>query len=429
MGRSASLREDLTRHSAFRPSVSSKRRLGALYASSRPFQADASLASAAEGRKTCFQASGKFPDFPIVVETFRECLDDDLEMPRLREFLDAVASGAIRVETRCGEIASPFASELVFQFTAAYLYEWDEPRRNERTARGHASVDEDLPRCLCSIAWTSGRGLDPQAVGRVEARLRQRGRLPPLTVEEMSEILRTPGRPDGLGTDRPDGDVREGTQRAEQGGLDSGAGRDPRSPAAGSLAEESGLYDSAFGSSEELDFPSLGNNRQAIPANARPDRTDRPDHVVIPMGRRSRPRLARTLGGFGKRSPSLKMRLMDRAGLRERISTEIQRLTVANRRRESVAVRPEVFADFVAPSPACPSGRSAGRGAKGFELALEQLQGFATTAGFWESEILPRRVGDYPPSRGLMIGLRVDLGGGVRHSSGRDEPLAAIVAA
>ena len=72
---------------------------------------------------------GEFPDHPIVVETFRECLDDDLQMPRLRAFLDAIGGGSIRVATRAAELASPFASELVFQFTQAYLYEWDEPRR------------------------------------------------------------------------------------------------------------------------------------------------------------------------------------------------------------------------------------------------------------------------------------------------------------
>ncbi len=34
--------------------------------------------------KDLLQVVGKFADFPIVVETFRECLDSDLELPRLR---------------------------------------------------------------------------------------------------------------------------------------------------------------------------------------------------------------------------------------------------------------------------------------------------------------------------------------------------------
>src|SRR5204863_7730601 len=58
--------------------------------------------------KDLLQVVRKFPDFPIVVETYRECLNDDLDLPRLRAFLDGVASGATRVVARRGEVASPF---------------------------------------------------------------------------------------------------------------------------------------------------------------------------------------------------------------------------------------------------------------------------------------------------------------------------------
>ena len=40
--------------------------------------------------KDLLQVVRKFPDFPIVVETYRECLDDDLDLPALRAFLDAI---------------------------------------------------------------------------------------------------------------------------------------------------------------------------------------------------------------------------------------------------------------------------------------------------------------------------------------------------
>ena len=43
--------------------------------------------------KDLLQVVRKLPDFPIVVETYRECLDDDLDLPRLRAFLDAIAGG------------------------------------------------------------------------------------------------------------------------------------------------------------------------------------------------------------------------------------------------------------------------------------------------------------------------------------------------
>ena len=44
---------------------------------------------------------------------------------------------------RRGEIPSPFTSELIFQFTAAHLYEWDEPKRSDRQPV-RSVVDDDL---------------------------------------------------------------------------------------------------------------------------------------------------------------------------------------------------------------------------------------------------------------------------------------------
>ena len=41
--------------------------------------------------KDLLQVVRKMPDFPIVVETYRECLVDDLDLPRLRAFLDGIA--------------------------------------------------------------------------------------------------------------------------------------------------------------------------------------------------------------------------------------------------------------------------------------------------------------------------------------------------
>ena len=78
--------------------------------------------------KDLLQVARQFPDFPIVLETFRECLDEDLDLPRLRGFLDAVQAGSIRVVRRRGEVPSPMTQELIFGLTAAYVYSWDEPK-------------------------------------------------------------------------------------------------------------------------------------------------------------------------------------------------------------------------------------------------------------------------------------------------------------
>ncbi len=93
--------------------------------------------------KDLLQAVRKFPDFPIVVETYRECLDEDLDLPRLRTFLDDVASGTIRVATKSGNVPSPFASELIFRFTS----EIPATNGTEPRARTSRSSRPDRGRC------------------------------------------------------------------------------------------------------------------------------------------------------------------------------------------------------------------------------------------------------------------------------------------
>ena len=98
-------------------------------------------------------------------------------------------------------------------------------------------------------------------------------------------------------------------------------------------------------------------DRRAVPADARPDRPGRPDG---PLSDRARPRRP-TCSSAGPTSGEA-VRLGDpddpdddRWADRENLA-EIRRATVAVRRRESLAVAPEVFADFLLAPAARPSG-------------------------------------------------------------------------
>ena len=77
--------------------------------------------------------------------------------------------------------------------------------------------------------------------------------------------------------------------------------------------------------------------------------------------------------------------------------TEMRRATVAARRRESLAVQPEVFADFLLRRQHVHTA-IVGEGAAAVERVLEQLQGYGAAASLWENEILPRRVKGYRPA-------------------------------
>jgi ATP-dependent helicase Lhr and Lhr-like helicase len=106
----------------------------------------------------------KHPSFPIVLETFRECLQDVFDVPALKELLAGVQSRAIRVDTVETKRASPFARSLVFAYVAAYLYDGDAPI-SERRAQA-LSLDRGL------LAELLGQDelkdlIDPRAVDEV----------------------------------------------------------------------------------------------------------------------------------------------------------------------------------------------------------------------------------------------------------------------
>ncbi len=84
--------------------------------------------------------------FPILVETYRECLSDVFDLDALREVLAAVERREILVHAVETTRASPFASSLLFDYVAAYMYEGDAPLAERRA--GALALDRDLLREL-----------------------------------------------------------------------------------------------------------------------------------------------------------------------------------------------------------------------------------------------------------------------------------------
>jgi ATP-dependent helicase Lhr and Lhr-like helicase len=88
------------------------------------------------------QVARKYADFPVVLETYRECLQDVFDLPALRRLLSDLQSrrlDLVEVETAS---ASPYASSLLFDYVATYMYEDDTPLA-ERRAQALA-LDRDL---------------------------------------------------------------------------------------------------------------------------------------------------------------------------------------------------------------------------------------------------------------------------------------------
>ncbi|MCZ2402824.1 ATP-dependent helicase [Paenarthrobacter sp. Z7-10] len=157
----------------------------------------------------------KYPTFPIVLETVRECLQDVYDLPALKE----IAAGIERRELRIMEITtqqpSPFARSLLFGYVASFLYEGDSPLAERRAAA--LSLDPTLLSELLGRAELREL-LDPQVIAQTEAELqrlapgrRARGLegvadllrlLGPLSIEEVAARL-DPEADDGSSAGSP----------------------------------------------------------------------------------------------------------------------------------------------------------------------------------------------------------------------------------
>jgi ATP-dependent helicase Lhr and Lhr-like helicase len=112
--------------------------------------------------------ASKYPAFPILFETSRECLQDVFDVPALREVLGQLRSRAVRVVTVDTAKASPMASSLLFNWIAAYMYEGDAPLAERRAAA--LALDRDLLRDLLG-AEELRELLDPEVLADVELEL------------------------------------------------------------------------------------------------------------------------------------------------------------------------------------------------------------------------------------------------------------------
>jgi ATP-dependent helicase Lhr and Lhr-like helicase len=76
----------------------------------------------------------KYPDFPIVLEAIRECLQDVYDVPALTDLMHRVAQRRLRVVEVETATPSPFAASLLFGYVGAFMYEGDRPLAERRAA-------------------------------------------------------------------------------------------------------------------------------------------------------------------------------------------------------------------------------------------------------------------------------------------------------
>jgi len=105
-------------------------------------------------------------EFPLMVETFRECLNESLDVPNLRKVLKGLGSGHIEVRTLETKIPSPFSHSLLLVGQYGDFGNIPERERRSRMMHLHRELlrqilDEETLRNL----------LDEEAVENVDSRL------------------------------------------------------------------------------------------------------------------------------------------------------------------------------------------------------------------------------------------------------------------
>jgi ATP-dependent helicase Lhr and Lhr-like helicase len=349
------------------------------------------------------EVARRYADFPIVLETYRECLRDVLDVPGLQELLRSLHArevSLVEVET---PTASPFASSLLFDYVATYMYEGDTPNAERRAAA--LSLDRDLLRELLGQEELREL-LDADALRRVEDDLQHRSEITQATGRDgLHDVLRHVG---DLNAQEIAVRVFAGVDAApllaelerERRAIRLRVGGEQRWVA----ADEAGLYRDAL---------------SAAPPGGLPEAflADVPDALRVLVAR-----YARTHGPFT--SDELRERYGVDAGavLRElerdgeivrgelrpggsgrewcdvEVLRRLRRASLAALRKEIEPADQRALAAFLPSWQGVDRHPSAGAGIDRLREVLVPLQGLALPAEIWERDVLPRRTGAYSPS-------------------------------
>ena len=331
--------------------------------------------------QSLLQVARRYPAFPIILETYRECLQDVFDLPALKQLLQGLRARTIDVVDVETASASPYSASLLFDYVATYMYEDDTPPA-ERRAQA-LSLDRDLLREL--LGQEELRDLiDPGALEEVEGYLRG----DPRTPDHLHDVLRRRGdlREDEFASDLADSLIRD--RRAVLVRIAS----EQRLIA----AEDAGRYRDALGAMPPSGLPDVFLESEPEPLQSLVKRFARSRGPFTTgeanerFGRDVEPEL-RTL----EREEKL-VRGELRPGGTERewcdpdVLRRLRRASLAALRKEVEPAEQATLGRFL------PSWHGIDRRAT-LREALVPLQGLSLPVALWESDVLPRRVPNYRP--------------------------------
>jgi ATP-dependent Lhr-like helicase len=394
------------------------------------------------------QAVQEFPSFPILVETYRDVLQDAFDMPALARVLTDLSVGTIGVRSVETEMASPFASSLQFGFVMDWMYADDAPRAEQRAAI--LSLDRALLDELMG-----GEGADASTMAMLESMLaKRRGTAPGSRARTADELAALIDRAADVSLNELHErvatveDGRHGDPLYELIGRDRAIGIDVPAGTGEThrriiLAESYARYAAAFGE-DAVAMVYRGTTLQPAPAaDVLVEAMRRPAVTRIVARRELLVRFV-SLAGAISIDDVLARYDFDRAWVEERLEEWTRngrlvrgtfggdtttarwcsrRLLEQARRRELAHARTQIeavdlnrFSSFVQRwQHIDPAERLSGDA--GTTRVVRQMYGLPRPAEQWEREYLPARVDDYASetlSRLIAAGEMVWIGGGAR---------------
>jgi ATP-dependent Lhr-like helicase len=350
--------------------------------------------------QSLLEVAQRYADFPIMLETYRECLRDVLDVPGLETLLRGLHTREISLVEVETPTASPFASSLLFDYVATYMYEGDAPNAERRAAA--LSLDRDLLREL--LGQEELRELiDPGALARVEDDLQHRSEMTRATSRDaLHDVLRRVGDLNRAEvSERVFAGIDSETLLRELGrerrAIRLRVGGEERYVA----ADEAGLYRDALAASPPGGLPEAFLQ-------------DVPDALRVLVAR-----YARTHGPFTTEELRARYGVDSSAVLREleradelvrgelrpggsdrewcnaEVLRRLRRASLAALRKEIEPADARALAAFLPSWQGVDRHSGAGAGVDRLREVLVPLQGLALPAEIWERDVLPRRTGAY----------------------------------
>jgi ATP-dependent Lhr-like helicase len=342
--------------------------------------------------------ASKHGSFPILLETYRECLRDAFDVPALVELMMQVRSRQLRVVSVDTGRPSPFATSLAFAYVANFLYEGDAPLA-ERKAQA-LTLDRELLAELLG-AEELRELIQPSALADLEAYLqcldeRRWARHP----DAAHDLLRRLGdlTREELAARATD-DFAEALLNERRAVLVRVAGEERLI-----AAEDAGRYRDALGAGLPAGLPDAFLEPVDDPLGSllgRWARTHPPFTTGEPAARFGLP-VALVEDLLARRADTgslLRGEFRPDGTEREWCDPEVLRQL---RQRSLAALRKQVEpVDAMALGRFLPAWQGVGSSARGLGRLIEvvaQLQGVAIPASVLERDVLSARVADYSPS-------------------------------